>query len=265
MRRSAMALSWALVPATLGQPVIVPIDPALSSVRVELVTDLGSDSDTSPLGGAIELQLDDYTSPAFLTVHDFRIDVLEQIDLEIDIFLIGRVTITGTGVSAFYATPGVPLGPVALEGGNFELLAIPTLLTGILNYEATGLFCTFFQGAGLPCSDSMDLADAGVVLLESLAGTVTVENDMVTVRSSASVSQDVEGIAPVNADGTIVGSAPVPECRADLTGDGQIDADDFFLFLDYFAAGDDRADFDDDGVLDALDFFAFLDAFVEGC
>ena len=102
-------------------------------------------------------------------------------------------------------------------------------------------------------------------MLESLAGTVTVESEMVTIQSSASVSQDVQGLATVNADGTIVGSAPIPECRADLNGDGQLDADDFFTFLDLFASGDDRADFVEDGVLDALDFFAFLDAFAAGC
>ncbi len=265
MQRGLAVVSLGLASAALAQPVGVPIDPALSSVRVELVTDLGRDSDTSPLGGDIEMQLDNYTSPGFLTVHDYRIDVLEQIDLEIDVFIIGRVTITASGVSASYATPGTPLGPVALEGGNFELLAIPTVLTGILEYEATGLFCTFFEGADLPCSDTIDLADAGVVVLESLAGTVTSDNGEVTVQSTASVSQDIQGFATVNADGTIIGSAPIPECAADLNADGQIDADDFFTFLDLFVDGDDRADFVDDDVLDALDFFAFLDAFVARC
>ncbi|TVS08208.1 MAG: hypothetical protein EA423_02025 [Phycisphaerales bacterium] len=52
---------------------------------------------------------------------------------------------------------------------------------------------------------------------------------------------------------------------ADLTGDGIVDADDFFLFLQLFAAGDPRADFNNDGVIDADDFFAFLTAFAAGC
>ncbi len=54
-------------------------------------------------------------------------------------------------------------------------------------------------------------------------------------------------------------------CRADIDGNGTLDADDFFAYLDLFAAGDDRADFDDDGDIDADDFFTFLDAFVAGC
>ncbi len=54
-------------------------------------------------------------------------------------------------------------------------------------------------------------------------------------------------------------------CRADIDGNGTLDADDFFAYLDLFASGDDRADFDDDGDIDADDFFTFLDAFVAGC
>lgn len=54
-------------------------------------------------------------------------------------------------------------------------------------------------------------------------------------------------------------------CPPDLNGDGVVDADDFFLFLQLFAAGDQRADFNSDGVIDADDFFAFLTAFAEGC
>ncbi|TVS05121.1 MAG: hypothetical protein EA423_06995 [Phycisphaerales bacterium] len=56
-----------------------------------------------------------------------------------------------------------------------------------------------------------------------------------------------------------------PNCPPDLNGDGVVDADDFFLFLQLFAAGDPRADFNNDGVIDADDFFAFLNAFAQGC
>ncbi len=49
---------------------------------------------------------------------------------------------------------------------------------------------------------------------------------------------------------------------ADLQGDGDVDADDFFTYLDFFASGDDRADIQGDGDIDADDFFAFLDLFV---
>ncbi|MCB9846065.1 MAG: right-handed parallel beta-helix repeat-containing protein [Phycisphaeraceae bacterium] len=54
-------------------------------------------------------------------------------------------------------------------------------------------------------------------------------------------------------------------CPGDIDGDGDTDGDDFFGFLDLFAAGDDRADLDGDGDRDADDFFMYLDLFVLGC
>ena len=54
-------------------------------------------------------------------------------------------------------------------------------------------------------------------------------------------------------------------CAADLDGDGDADADDFFAYLDLFAADDPDADIDVDGDTDADDFFAYLDLFALGC
>ncbi|MCC5786015.1 MAG: hypothetical protein JJU33_04860 [Phycisphaerales bacterium] len=57
----------------------------------------------------------------------------------------------------------------------------------------------------------------------------------------------------------------IPECRADMNRDGVVDADDFFLYLQLFAAGDPRADINHDGVINADDFFEYLDLFAAGC
>lgn len=55
-------------------------------------------------------------------------------------------------------------------------------------------------------------------------------------------------------------------CAADLDGDGDVDADDFFSYLDSFAADDlPVCDIDADGDCDADDFFDFLDDFARGC
>ncbi len=57
-----------------------------------------------------------------------------------------------------------------------------------------------------------------------------------------------------------------PNCAADLDGDGDADADDFFDYLDAFAADDlDVCDIDGDADCDADDFFGYLDLFAAGC
>ncbi len=71
----------------------------------------------------------------------------------------------------------------------------------------------------------------------------------------------------ISYQGHAITGVVVPDgaCSADIDGNGVLDADDFFGYLDLFAAGDPRADVTGDGVIDADDFFAYLDLFVAGC
>ncbi len=56
------------------------------------------------------------------------------------------------------------------------------------------------------------------------------------------------------------------ELCADVDRDGDVDSEDFFLFLDAFAAKNlDICDRDHTTVCDSEDFFLFLDLFAEGC
>ena len=58
----------------------------------------------------------------------------------------------------------------------------------------------------------------------------------------------------------------LPDCPADVDGDGDADSKDFFAYLDAFAAGDmDVCDIDGDGDCDVDDFFEFLDLFAQSC
>ena len=54
-------------------------------------------------------------------------------------------------------------------------------------------------------------------------------------------------------------------CRADLTGDGELNIFDFLEFQNLFAGGDLRADFDGDGDLTIFDFLEFQNEFSLGC
>jgi choice-of-anchor B domain-containing protein len=54
-------------------------------------------------------------------------------------------------------------------------------------------------------------------------------------------------------------------CRADLTGDGELNIFDFLEFQNLFAGGDLAADFDGDGSLTLFDFLEFQNDFDAGC
>jgi hypothetical protein len=56
-----------------------------------------------------------------------------------------------------------------------------------------------------------------------------------------------------------------PVCRADHSGDGAVNSQDFFAFLTDFFAASPGADFNGDGGVDSQDFFDFLGAFFGGC
>jgi hypothetical protein len=55
-------------------------------------------------------------------------------------------------------------------------------------------------------------------------------------------------------------------CPADMNADGQVNVQDFLLFLQLFAGGGDtRADFNGDGQINVADFLAFLQSYSTGC
>ncbi len=54
-------------------------------------------------------------------------------------------------------------------------------------------------------------------------------------------------------------------CRADLTGDDQINTLDFLLYLGAWSQRDPLADWDGNGTVNTLDFLDYLNAWVAGC
>ncbi len=118
---------------------------------------------------------------------------------------------------------------------------------------------------------SRDLLDILDDLNTDLLGYQLVQTSPATVGSVAGISGDgttIIGNSPnPNGDpeGWVIIFSEVPDCPADLNNDGVVDADDFFLFLQWFADADPRADINNDGVIDADDFFDYLALFAQGC
>ncbi|MCC5786028.1 MAG: hypothetical protein JJU33_04925 [Phycisphaerales bacterium] len=153
---------------------------------------------------------------------------------------------------------------------NAELLGVPGATVGtdirpIVSLDAT-------SAAGVYRVDGVDTVfhatPAGVTRIVGAGDEVEVAPGVFqTVLSVYLLDVNAEHLLfnMTFAGGRAMIAATVPTCPADLNNDGVVDADDFFLFLHFFAAGDPRADINNDGVIDADDFFDYLNLFAQGC
>lgn len=267
-----------------AQKFMVPIDETQSSVTVELCILDNCDDDASPASGYFEIAMDDVGGPSRLAVFDFFIELTEDIELSVRFGFLGRFDATGEGIEVFAAEPGELIGPAAVDpDGRFELEDVPSDGRGVLNYNATGIVCVALRESGLSCEDEFDLSEGGAQQIESLDAVITVENGVLRLegefRSTQPIDPEDPELGEVTVSGNVVATADVSDllCLPDLNNDGEVDIQDFFEFLDRFAAGDPSVDFTGtlnpsseryglpDGEIDIVDFFYFLERFEKGC
>ncbi len=200
---------------------------------------------------------------------------------------------------------------VNLDGGNSSLFAN---LSGLLGSEHRALILRLVGGPGtIPLPTSRESIGTRVYVVADLDASGDIGQGEVMLREVRSGSSNAASTASMNlefglgladdAQITIVWASGrvesfvvegnqfllIPDCIADMTTssnpfdegfgvpNGVADGDDFFFYLDAFAAGDPRADLtgatqaDDpgfgipNGVIDADDFFFYLDRFNTGC
>ncbi|MBX3364271.1 MAG: hypothetical protein KF866_05835 [Phycisphaeraceae bacterium] len=146
-----------------------------------------------------------------------------------------------------------------------------------------------YQGDGVSCGSVQCPAPIGACCT-STGGCVSGVTEAICSAFQGTFAGGGTDCTDHNGNGTADICETTPVCRADLSGssdpmhpdygvpDGQVDASDFFYFLDQFTEGNflvaDMSGSSDptspdygvpDGLLDASDFFYFLDVFVLGC
>ncbi len=139
----------------------------------------------------------------------------------------------------------------SFDSGN----SIPGTIRG-LDVTINGVTRTFATSEPTEDDEFIDLTGSALQNMESNA--VTFSNFL---HDGTNGLDEMFSIAEILVHGT-----PVDDCPADLDGDGDTDADDFFAYLDAFANGNLAVcDIDNDGDCDADDFFGYLDQFAQGC
>ncbi|TVS08217.1 MAG: hypothetical protein EA423_01890, partial [Phycisphaerales bacterium] len=113
---------------------------------------------------------------------------------------------------------------------------------------------------GFPSDDGLRVLGGSTLYLNGLDAYAVIAGDWIHLNALVPAGQ-----TRVDFDGGWIDLGAPFECIADINGDGVVDADDFFLFLQFFASGDPKADINCDGIIDADDFFAYLALFAAGC
>jgi hypothetical protein len=243
MFRFAVVLSAGalLVATSLAGPFEVPIDPAQSVLYFQLCIAGQCSTDSSAVTGSVTIDLDSIESPTQIWLYDFDLGLADDLHWYLSWGILGHLTADATGLVVHYAYPGSALGPADIVGGSYTFFDVPTLSEGILSYQATGVACTALQGAGLPCSDSMNLADAGIQVADQFGGNISSQNRIVTLTSQIDMTTPLDpnnpSLATMHVYGSTLGQVyvPNPVLPGDLNCDGTIDFGDINPFVQYLS------------------------------
>jgi len=218
----------------LAGPIELVIDQTRSSASTELcltVLSTACDTDTSPLAGTITVSLDCPAAPGEITVHDFALQMINDIGFVLDYGALGQFNGTGQGITLDYADPANPLPTTTLSDDTFIYLDVPAVANGQLSYETTGALCFAFNLAGYECVDGIDLTtieldplDIGGMLGVS-GSDVGVLLEMIIVGPIDPDNPDL-GSMTINVRIVAVGTIPPACCPGDLTGDDRVLLDD---------------------------------------
>lgn len=256
----------------LAGPIELVVDQTQSSADIELcltITSTACDTDTSPVAGTITISLDCPPAPGEVTLHDFALQMVEDVDFLLDYGAQGQFIATGRDVGLNYADPGNPMPQAALIADAFTYADVPAVAEGQLDYEATGFICFTFQLSGYNCVDTIDLSTIALDPL-TIDGTLVVSGSDVSVVLDVNISGPMDPNNPdlgtITIDATIValGTIPPPCCPGDLTGDDRVALDDLGKLVGCLAGPSGGAegacqcaDLDGDNDIDLGDVAAF--------
>lgn len=258
----AALIALAAAPAQID----LTVDPNLSSIEVELCVQNECDSDASTLSGRMVIDFDCLADPRRIALNDFDVQADNDLAFHLDYGFFGDIFADARGLALYHAQPG-PGELVPIVEGDFSFMNVPYLKRGTIEYLAEGLICGIIRQFGLPCEDTLNLADDPPAVADAITGRVEIGD--VTVRVSGRLDFD-EPFDPENPDlgrirGTVVlnaaGLLPFP---SDLDGDDDVDLADAAAFARCFnGAGNPPApecpqgadaDLDCDGDVDLDDY-----------
>ncbi len=270
---SALALIAASGSLAYGVPVLFEVDSEVSVTSIEICeTITGScDTDTSPIAGFIVLDVVPGQDPEQASILHFEFALTQSINLSYNLGFGQTLTINGENLATQYALDG-PTGPEPVgPGGELFFPAVALANAGTLSYDTSAILCAILQSQNIPCSETIDLASAGIIDAP-IQATLVRDGDFLLLELDLAASfdgADLPDAPPVS--GTITTSlqaiapVPAPECPADVNNSGAVDLADLNLVLGNFGQSTFDGDTNGDGEVDLADLNAVLGAFGTTC
>jgi hypothetical protein len=261
--------------SSVAAPVLFVVDPSQSTLSTTLEISGASDSDSSPLSGFVELDLDDPAAPSAASLLDFSVQADEVLNYNVSFGIFGAFIASISDATVFFDGTA-PVGPVGVASGNASFLNVPALQSGVGTYEATGLACTTLQQNNLPCTDTFNLADEGQTIIPQIDGTISQSGSGelrldVGLTFTSELDPDSPGLGSFSftVDAVAFATLPEPACPGDVNGDGSVNGADLVALLSNFGSatsdGQSAGDLDGSGAVDGADLVALLSVFGSSC
>ncbi|MEL7483877.1 MAG: hypothetical protein AAFN41_05930, partial [Planctomycetota bacterium] len=260
---AALVFSGLMGAAASAQPIVLTVDPAQSSldVEIEIVSPVGTetDSDSSPVQGTTTIELDDLVNPTSITLSDYAFTATEPLDYFYDFGFFGTVTVTGTDVGITLPAGFPPeVAPVAAGTGAFGLPEIDTQVVGTAGVTSTGIIGNTVGAA------TFDLGTDTKPDVFAATGTVSVSGSTVTVTITVpfqtTQEQDLGVVFNIGGTATVIATGTIPDdpCPADTNGDGALDPADFNAWVIAFNTQAPECDQNGDGLCNPADFNSWV-------
>ncbi|HAM71716.1 MAG TPA: hypothetical protein DCM86_08750, partial [Verrucomicrobiales bacterium] len=204
-----------LTPGAHAAPLQLTLDPVASQLLLSIDAFGKTDTQSSKLGGSISLDLDPQGAPTRVALTGFSMGTLTPMNFAMNF---------GTFVGAATAKVpllelhdhGLPATPayVPLSADAFTFTNVGYTNHGSGSYKVTGVICTQLQLAGRTCADAVDFDSGPPGVIDSMPGTVKLQNGVVRLDVTYFFTQPLDPTTPelatVSGVATVVATAPLP-------------------------------------------------------
>ncbi len=268
MTKATGAALFLFTAAAHAQPTDLTVDSTSSEIDLTITLDtaIGSrtDSDSAPISGTMRIELDSYTSPTTITLHEYSL-VAGDLSYFFDYSFLGSISADASGLSLNMPASSGPVSGAVQTDGSFTVDNVPNETTGLVMITGTGVVGSAVNGTSVDLSTLAQdpIQISGVV--SPVAGVVTLT--VALPLAGSGTDPDTGTTVTFSGSATVIATGQVPEpgCVADTNGDGSLTPADFSAWIAAFNAQSPACDQNGDGLCTPADFSAWIANFNAGC